>query len=93
MSDSELRLSPVERGDGGQYTCHAQSRAGTVVSSAFLDVQCKCEHLTHNRVRPSTALHATAAQLTTGALRMTLLSLCNPQMPLRPGWMMSVLPV
>lgn len=48
MSGSGLSLSPVEQGDGGQYTCHAYSRAGTVMSSAFLDVQCKCEHLTHN---------------------------------------------
>ena len=43
LSDGELRLFPVGRGDSGEYTCHAHSRAGTAMSSAFLDVQCECQ--------------------------------------------------
>ena len=68
LSDSGLSLSPVGRGDGGWYTCHAHSRAGTATSSAFLDVQCKC-----TCAACSTSVGPSAAQPTTDAYKRSLL--------------------
>ena len=40
-SSNTLLLGPVQRKDGGNYTCEAYNRHGSVNISVYLDVWCK----------------------------------------------------